>query len=418
MSKHSMMLRSTRFIWTLAVVAGCGTLDDGTVDPIDERVVAVGGKSDAFGYQEGTPEANGILKVANELSSADLKSKVGISTQANKGIVASRPFSTLTRLDAVPYVGKITFAKLLAYAQANGDVGVPATPPAPVGLEIPVGAYQINVGTYQDSYQSPPYDSGPGHSLYLSMTINADHTYSAQRGPSECVWAAGLAWFETKYQSHPCSQTETGLLTSHNFGGWNALMTDYAPDYYGVQVVSSTLIGDLSEYVLPSIRQISGELVFMLPNTQPTTPFTMKLIPPASASALPLGKYSSSGESYSSNDSTSTWTPIAGGVCDPTLTIENLDVTQPQGPFRVSYLQAPLFEIFFVQGLGDGTFFGHKSESSTSYVPTPSNVGDSTLSLQLNPSTQKITFSALIGPDPNDFDPNSHRCDGIATIQP
>ncbi len=110
-------------VWTLGLTTmGCGAADGDPVDPIDEQVISADGKADAFGYREGTNEATGILVVANTVSLNDLKGKVRISTQAAKAIVAARPLSTLSALDAVPYVGKTTFAKLLAYAEANGDV--------------------------------------------------------------------------------------------------------------------------------------------------------------------------------------------------------------------------------------------------------------------------------------------------------
>ncbi len=108
----------------VSILSACGAPTDNEDDPRDESVsISTDGKSDAFGYAEGSAQAVGILKVANQTILADFKSKVGITTQAAKGIVAARPLATLTALDAVPYVGKTTFAKLFAYAKAQGDVG-------------------------------------------------------------------------------------------------------------------------------------------------------------------------------------------------------------------------------------------------------------------------------------------------------
>jgi hypothetical protein len=73
--------------------------------------------------------------VANELSQADLHTKVGMTTTSARNIATyragpdgmlgtadDRTFHTLHELDTVPYVGKSTFAHLLSYARANGYV--------------------------------------------------------------------------------------------------------------------------------------------------------------------------------------------------------------------------------------------------------------------------------------------------------
>jgi hypothetical protein len=103
-----------------ALIVGCSGPSNED-DPID-AVVVTDGKADAFGIEEGTPSAAAILRVANELSLDDLKDRVGVTSRAASGIVSDRPFSTLTALDAVPYVGPVTFSKLSSYAQANGYV--------------------------------------------------------------------------------------------------------------------------------------------------------------------------------------------------------------------------------------------------------------------------------------------------------
>ncbi len=113
----------------VSILSACSAPPDGEDDPRDESVaISTDGKADAFGYAEGSADAIGILKVANQSILSDLTTKVKITSQAAKKIVATRPFATLTALDAVPYVGKVTFAKLDAYAKANGFVTAPCTP--------------------------------------------------------------------------------------------------------------------------------------------------------------------------------------------------------------------------------------------------------------------------------------------------
>lgn len=83
--------------------------------------------------QEGTPEALGMVKVANTLDAAALKSKVGLSAKASANVANHRagqdlqlgtsdddPFDTLDELDRVPEVGPKSLRKLYAYAKDNG----------------------------------------------------------------------------------------------------------------------------------------------------------------------------------------------------------------------------------------------------------------------------------------------------------
>lgn len=80
------------------------------------------------------------LRVANELTFAQLDKDVALSSRAATNIVAHRdgvdhvhgtadddPFDTIAELDAVPYVGPVAFAHLVAYAHERG--WVPALPP-------------------------------------------------------------------------------------------------------------------------------------------------------------------------------------------------------------------------------------------------------------------------------------------------
>lgn len=91
--------------------------------------------ADAAGIVEGTPEALGVLAVANTLSRDDLDYKVGLTSTAANNIASYRKgadgiagtaddkrFASLAELDAVPYVGTAALSQLLTYARANGYV--------------------------------------------------------------------------------------------------------------------------------------------------------------------------------------------------------------------------------------------------------------------------------------------------------
>lgn len=100
------------------------------------------GKADTGGLQENTPDACGVLRVANGLTATKLKSSVKLTTTAANNIAAYRrgddelastsddeTFDSLAELDAVPYVGPVAFGKLLSYATSNGYVAACAVPP-------------------------------------------------------------------------------------------------------------------------------------------------------------------------------------------------------------------------------------------------------------------------------------------------
>jgi hypothetical protein len=126
-----LLLRGERmnkpFLIVSLLVTACA--QDEIDDPIDGSFIDDGGKEDAFGIAEGSPEALGVLQLANTADHAALRDKVGLAETAVKAILAYRkregidtwfnPFDTLKELDDVPYIGSSAFSKLLAYADDN-----------------------------------------------------------------------------------------------------------------------------------------------------------------------------------------------------------------------------------------------------------------------------------------------------------
>jgi len=112
--------------FALVLSAGCADQISDPTDPLDDAFLSADGKSDDFSIVDGSPEALGVLRVANELSESKLSKTSGVSLGARvaKNILGARPFATLKSLDAVPYVGKVSFGKLIDYAKANGFVPV------------------------------------------------------------------------------------------------------------------------------------------------------------------------------------------------------------------------------------------------------------------------------------------------------
>jgi hypothetical protein len=129
-------------IWTSALAIGlaacttAGVDEDGADDTFVQQ-----GKADGGGISDGSPEALGVLRVANESSLSTLRSDVGLSSRTAKNIVAyragsdhvlgtadDRSIATLAELDAIRYVGPIAFRELLAYAEAQGYVSSGSDP--------------------------------------------------------------------------------------------------------------------------------------------------------------------------------------------------------------------------------------------------------------------------------------------------
>jgi 5'-nucleotidase len=132
-------MRKIRSFWTpclllplvVACVDGAGAADDPT-DPEDDAFL-VSGKSDAYGVEEGTADACGVLKLVNEASREVLDGDARLDRRAAANIVAYRSgpdgtagtddderFDSLAELDDIKHVGRIAFGKLLRHSRARG----------------------------------------------------------------------------------------------------------------------------------------------------------------------------------------------------------------------------------------------------------------------------------------------------------
>lgn len=127
------------FVFSPALAAGC-MLAAVACDPGDGDE---GVESQESGYTtiaEGSPEALGVLRVANEASPQELRGPAGIASHIADNIVAVRlgddgasgtpddvVFTTLAELDRVPFVTASTIDALLLYAKSRGLVVRPGT---------------------------------------------------------------------------------------------------------------------------------------------------------------------------------------------------------------------------------------------------------------------------------------------------
>ncbi len=119
----------------LCAVAGCDTpadVEDAVADPRDDSFAA-GGKADGA-LADDSVAARSVLALVNvaSLETLDASTAVGLHSRAAEGIYETRvgddgvagtgddvAFETLAQLDAVPFVGRSAFDKLLDYATDN-----------------------------------------------------------------------------------------------------------------------------------------------------------------------------------------------------------------------------------------------------------------------------------------------------------
>jgi hypothetical protein len=177
-------------------------------DGRDDSFLA-GGKTDS-GISEGSPEAAGVLAVANSLSEDQLRDDVGLSDQAASHIAAhGATFDTLAELDAVPYVGSVAFKKLLAYARANGYVDGSSSPTVGHGTLLdcntPVGPdQQVTV-------------IGDGSSLTLRELTTSGTQVS--RPLSLAEWASHALHLRDDFGSSTTMKKDSGGWVVHESGG-------------------------------------------------------------------------------------------------------------------------------------------------------------------------------------------------------
>lgn len=197
-------LQTTTLTGLLWALSGCGPATAELAEGPDELVTDEASLTSYPGLTEGSPEALGVLRVANESSLATLASSqgVGIPSRTAKSMVAvrsgpdgqeptadDRPFTTLKQLFAVKYVGKATVDHLLAYAKAHGYVTQDDPMPSCPGQGRMPTAGDLLFSSGQESYfvrscdafgkcspwkvertpTSVSYFNG-GHSLYMTTS--------------------------------------------------------------------------------------------------------------------------------------------------------------------------------------------------------------------------------------------------------
>ncbi len=148
----------------LLLFAACAaTADPDAGDGIDDQDVTITPNS---------PEARGVLRVANELTFPQLDVDVALTSTAAHNIVAHRVYTTLTELDAVPYVGPSAFTKLLTYARTHGYVVAPSR------LETCSGTTYLGPAVCGDEQWTWERPAPNGQRLSAAVTFGANDVWS------------------------------------------------------------------------------------------------------------------------------------------------------------------------------------------------------------------------------------------------
>lgn len=206
----------------LPLLFACATSGD-AIDLDEETQTAV---------VEGSPQALGVLAVANTLDQATLDDDVGLDARAAKNIVKRRNgadallgtsddnrYDTIAELDAVPYVAAAAFAKLLAYAEANGYV--PAAMTSDWELENPSPDETVRTATFALSSTNAwavganglaeHFDGTTWTVVPTGVTADLGGVWGASANDVWVVGAAGtiLRWNGTAFTKQITNQTRT-----------------------------------------------------------------------------------------------------------------------------------------------------------------------------------------------------------------
>jgi hypothetical protein len=105
----------------LAALVGCSTPAAVEEDPADADFLGGDGKEDRVNLiEEGSYDAEAVLRLVNVADFLDLYENVGLSQRTAEAIAdATRPILTLAELDDIRHVGIIAFYKLRDYALAH-----------------------------------------------------------------------------------------------------------------------------------------------------------------------------------------------------------------------------------------------------------------------------------------------------------
>jgi formylglycine-generating enzyme required for sulfatase activity len=154
----------------LLTVTGCVEVELGEEDAADADFVE--GKADGFAHSGA--ELAGAVRIANVATASELRA-AGLTKRAATNIVGARPIAGVAALDAVPYIGPASLARLVDAAVARGFTSGDM-------VEITAGTFTMG---HPDGHRFEPL-----HEVTLS-TYWIDRFEVSQGEWNECV-AAGV----------------------------------------------------------------------------------------------------------------------------------------------------------------------------------------------------------------------------------
>jgi hypothetical protein len=179
------------------------------------------------GLTEGSRDAIGVIKLANEGSLAQLtaSTEVGLQKRTANAIIAARPFATLAQLYAVKYVGTASIGHLLDYARAHGYVPPPppADDPMPTceGAPMPLSGEVIFATGTQTSFtrscdssgKCTPWKQASGYAQSVGQYNGPRSLYLSARGDVS-VWARiGFGYTLEGGGTYYCNNYDIGFGT-------------------------------------------------------------------------------------------------------------------------------------------------------------------------------------------------------------
>lgn len=226
------MQRSTVGCVIAGVIAACAPpadRQDGEHDAVTD------GKADS-GYSDG--EINGALRVANELSFAELDDDVGLSSLTAQRIVQQRPFASLAELDAVPYVGPFALQQLVDYARGGFIHWLPLLEPVSTAGVSAGDGFGTRVALTEQylAVSAPAADGGVGRvymyerdasSWTLTQSLTLANAGISGFGRSITVDGDTMVVTTDSYQAFVFEHDQTGWnQAAELFGGRKAVALD------------------------------------------------------------------------------------------------------------------------------------------------------------------------------------------------
>jgi hypothetical protein len=250
--KYARIVAPALFALVSSLAGGCAVSEEDVEDGMNDDFLT-DGKADGA-ITEGSPEALGVLRAANDATFEELDDAARMSSRTVANIVDHRDgaddvdgtaddqrFATLGQLDAVSYVGPAALEQLLAYARVRD--WVPAIDPIPTcggAPAVPTTGRLYLTGGTKSSF-ARDCDAFGACTAWQSAGADQPLTIDPYTPPLSYVDTGRLAWlynFATRRDVSPstiyeeieaflvtsnCSQTPNGYVTldaSGRAGGW------------------------------------------------------------------------------------------------------------------------------------------------------------------------------------------------------